>query len=135
MASMVPLLEFRRLIMRSVGKNASSSYWSKAAESQLQHKCIKKLDELGIFSVKIITANKRGVPDLICCYKGQFIAIEFKRPDSVGFRQWGYKVKSAVSEIQKAQGALIQKNGGKFYVVSNEQEFLEVLRSLRIERT
>ena len=39
------------------------------------------------------TSSKRGIPDLLCCYKGKFIGIEVKtatgrlRPDQISFRE------------------------------------------------
>lgn len=49
-----------------------------ARESEIQTKILKYLDSIGAYSVKTIATNKRGVPDILVCYKGKFIAIEVK---------------------------------------------------------
>ena len=41
------------------------------------------LEAKGAYVVKVITASKKGVPDIIGCYKGHFIAIEVKTPTTM----------------------------------------------------
>lgn len=50
-----------------------------AAESKIQGDIIKYLLSIKAYPIKIVTATEAGNPDLIACYKGQFIAIEVKR--------------------------------------------------------
>ena len=51
-------------------------------EQAIQKKILKELKHLEIYAYKNITTNKKGVPDIICCYLGRFIAFEVKRPGS-----------------------------------------------------
>lgn len=36
------------------------------------------MKSIGVYAVKIVVANRSGIPDIICCYRGKFIAIEVK---------------------------------------------------------
>ena len=60
-------------------------------ESAIQKKIKDWLESEGAYVVKVITATKAGVPDLLVCYKGLFIAIEVKTPET----------KNNVSALQK----------------------------------
>ena len=31
------------------------------------------------WAIKVIAANERGCPDIICCYRGRFVGIEVKK--------------------------------------------------------
>lgn len=55
-----------------------------------------------------------GTPDLVACYKGQFIAIEVKR-DTTAVGAWhrGVDERSICQHIQKG---LIEDTGGKFVI-------------------
>jgi len=46
-------------------------------ESKLQAQIIKYLNNVG-YVIKVIVGNKKGIPDIIMCYKGLFVAIEVK---------------------------------------------------------
>lgn len=88
------------------------------SESQIQNKIIKYLESIGAYVRKVIQANKAGVPDLIVCYKGYFIGIEVKRPET----------KSRVSELQAYNLELIEQAEGHALVAWNVemvQEFIE----------
>ena len=50
-----------------------------ALEQQYQKKIAKYLESRGAYVVVIYKA-KKGVPDILACYKGKFIAIEVKTP-------------------------------------------------------
>ena len=49
-------------------------------EQQYQSKIVKYLESRGAYVIKVVAASKKGIPDVIACYKGQFIAIEVKTP-------------------------------------------------------
>jgi hypothetical protein len=50
-------------------------------EQDIQGKIIRKLAELGHYSVNVITASKSGVSDILSCGPtGQFWSIEVKKP-------------------------------------------------------
>lgn len=61
-----------------------------ASEQDIQRKILSHLDSIDAYAVKIITANKRGVADILACHKGQFYAIEVKTPKGVvsPLQQW-----------------------------------------------
>jgi len=61
------------------------------SEQQIQTKIKTWLESQGAYVIKVISATKAGIPDLIVCYKGLFIGIEVKRPST----------KSNVSKLQK----------------------------------
>jgi Holliday junction resolvase len=48
-------------------------------EQAIQTKIIEYLTVIGAYAVKVVKATKAGVPDVICCMNGKFIAIEVKR--------------------------------------------------------
>lgn len=52
-------------------------------EQDYQRNIVKFLEKEGAYVVKVITASKKGVPDVIACYRGRFIAIEVKTPDTM----------------------------------------------------
>lgn len=47
-------------------------------EQQIQHKIIKYLESIGYYVIKIIVANKSGVPDVVAAKNGKVIFIEVK---------------------------------------------------------
>jgi len=60
--------------------------------SKLQSEILKYLKSLPqCWAIKVITANERGCPDILCCYRGTFIAIEVKEGND------------AISPIQEEQ--------------------------------
>ncbi len=60
-------------------------------EQAIQAKILKLLKDRGAYTVKVVTGNKSGIPDIIACYKGRFIGIEVKTPET----------KNNVSKLQK----------------------------------
>ncbi len=65
-----------------------------------------------MWAIKVITANERGCPDILCCVKGRFLGIEVKEG------------KDRLSPIQAEQGDRIGKAGGNFLVVKNFEAFM-----------
>lgn len=51
-------------------------------EQDYQKKIINYLEAHGAYTVKVVSASKKGVPDIIACYKGYFIGIEVKTPET-----------------------------------------------------
>ena len=47
-------------------------------EQELQASIIKYLQAKGGYTVKVVTATKAGVPDIIACLNGKFYGIEVK---------------------------------------------------------
>jgi len=53
-------------------------------EQDYQRKIVKYLEERGHYVVKVISASKKGVPDILACVNGHFLAIEVKTPTTMG---------------------------------------------------
>lgn len=87
-------------------------------EQDIQKKIIDYLEELGAYVVKVVSATKAGVPDLLVCYEGKFIAIEVKTPET----------RNNVSALQSYNLSKIENTGGYSLVawsVEMVKEFLE----------
>lgn len=82
------------------------------SEALLQRKMIKRLEKEGWFVRKIIAANKKGFPDILCCADGKFVTIEVKIPGNVA------------SALQLENISEIQEAGG-YAVVLDSMEGLE----------
>lgn len=89
-------------------------------EQDYQKKIIDFLKSKGAYVVKVIRASKAGVPDVICCYKGRFIAIEVKRPETI----------KNVSKLQAYNLELIQVAGGIGFVAYSKDHVRKVLEAL-----
>lgn len=57
-----------------------------------------------------------GLPDVICCYRGRFIAVECKRPGG-----------GRLSQIQSHELKKISRAGGVALVARGEEAFVEAL--------
>ena len=93
---------------------------SKKPESRLQLKIRKRLEaEIGGFWFKLHTGpfQVAGIPDLIGCVGGYFVALEVKRP--------GEKA----SEIQDEKIQKILQNGGATAVVTTPEEAVRYVRA------
>ena len=88
-------------------------------EQQIQNKIIKYLKAIS-YVVKIISATKAGVLDVIVCYKGRFIAFEVKTPDE----------KTNVSDLQQHNINEIIKNGGLAYIVWELNQVKEIIEGI-----
>lgn len=53
-------------------------------EQKIQSKIKTALEQEGAYVIKVVQASKKGVPDLIACYKGYFLGIEVKKPTTTG---------------------------------------------------
>lgn len=91
-----------------------------ATEQQIQKKIIDYLKSQGCYIVKVISASKAGVPDIIGCYEGVFFGIEVKTPGT----------RNNVSKLQEYNLDMIQEAGGHSTVawnVEHVEDFLEGL--------
>jgi len=86
-------------------------------EQGYQRKIVKALEERGAYTVKVITSTKKGVPDIIGCYKGHFIAIEVKTPTSM----------NNTSKLQDHNLRLINDKGGYAIVAWSAESVMEML--------
>lgn len=68
---------------------------------------------------KVIVANRGGVPDIICCIDGQFVAFEVK---ALG---------NSATPLQSYNIDEIRKNGGIAYVVRSVDEVQTILSEIK----
>lgn len=92
------------------------------AESAVQAKIIRHLKDKGAYVIKTIVTNRAGVPDIIACYKGRFIAIECKDKGK----------KKNVTELQLVHINKIIDAGGKAIVVDCVEDVEELLNDTSI---
>ena len=85
-------------------------------ESKVQAKILKELKSLNIYAHKNITTNKKGVPDIIACYKGYYLAIEVKAKGG------------KTTELQDWNIEQIKKSGGSAIVAYGWEDVAEELR-------
>jgi hypothetical protein len=76
------------------------------SESIIQKEILNYLKDRGAWAVKVIMANQAGCPDILCNYRGRFVAIEIKREGG------------KLSTVQKYQLAQIQAEGGVITVAT-----------------
>lgn len=84
-------------------------------ETHLQHYIQERLGNAGIYWIHISDKSMSGIPDLIMCIKGFFIAVELK----VG--------KNTASELQKSEIKKIIKSKGVAGVAHTWGEFKDVV--------
>lgn len=85
-------------------------------EQRIQGRILKGLKKHGIWATKVITANRNGVPDILACHEGCFVAIEVKTP------------KGRVSKVQEFQIEQIRRAGGIALVATCWKDVAEVLQ-------
>lgn len=89
-------------------------------ERDIQSVILKYLKSKGIYSFKVIKANKSGIPDIVCCYKGLFVSLEVKNPGN-------YNV---AEELQEFNINEIIKSGGIALVVDNLEEVKQLFKDI-----
>lgn len=90
------------------------------SEQQIQTKIKSYLEDQGAYVIKVIAASKKGVPDLVACYKGLFVAIEVKKPTT----------KNNVSKLQQYNLDKINKLGGIGLVAWSVEQIEELINEL-----
>ena len=86
-------------------------------ESEIQKKIIEYLNKIGAYTIKTITTNRNGCPDVICCLNGKFIALEVKAD------------KGIVSQLQEHNIKLIRNSGGIAEVVRSVDDVKRVIEN------
>lgn len=76
-------------------------------ESAIQKKIQDYIKSIGGYVVKVVAAPRAGIPDLLCCIKGKFIAFEVKTESG------------RVSKLQEYNIKQIKLSGGEAYVVNS----------------
>lgn len=89
-------------------------------EKSVQTKIIEYLTLIGGYSVKVVQATKAGVPDVVCCLNGKFIAIEVKR------------IAKHATALQKYKMAEIEKAGGIAFEAHSVEEVKQELNRRNI---
>lgn len=91
-----------------------------AKEGKVQKKIIEYLTNVGAEVVKVERANKRGVSDLLACYKGRFLAIEVKEPNKP----------DNASELQSVFLGRVKRAGGYSTLATSTEEVLILLKKV-----
>ena len=88
-------------------------------EKKVENKIKKWLKDKGYWYFKVHGSiyQPSGIPDILACINGKFVAIEVKRSEG-----------GIISPLQKAQIEMIKKNGGIAGVANSMDEFLEILK-------
>lgn len=91
-------------------------------EARLGHSIKAALEAKGAFVFKVHGSGMMmaGLPDLIVCYKGNYIGLEIKTPTGV------------VSKIQEHTHKKIRAAGGGAFVVRSVQEALDTLLTVDV---
>ncbi len=90
-------------------------------EQNFQSKIVKYLESEGAYVVKVVKANKNGVPDIVACYKGYFLAIEVKTPTT----------RANTSPLQDYNLKLIASAGGIALVAVDVADIVGVIRHIQ----
>jgi Holliday junction resolvase len=90
-------------------------------ETAITRKLVDKLREAGAWVYKVHGSgmSRAGVPDLLCCYKGRFVAIEVKTDTG------------KVSPRQRVELAAINDAGGDAFLCQGMADVDRVVRLLR----
>ena len=88
-------------------------------EKAVENKIKKWLKDKGYWYFKVHGSifQPAGIPDILACINGKFVAVEVKRTKG-----------GIVSALQKAQIEKIKENGGIAGVANSMDEFLEILK-------
>ena len=91
-------------------------------EAMIQAEILRYLRSLGTLCwvIKAAICNERGVPDLLCCYRGRFVAFEVKQPSG------------NLTKLQEATIQRIKDAKGKAYKVSSVEEVKSILANLEV---
>ncbi len=92
-----------------------------AKEQDFQRKIVKYLESEGAYVVKVVAASKKGVPDIVACYKGYFLAIEVKTPTT----------RANTSPLQDYNLKLIASAGGVALVAVDVEDIKGVIRHIQ----
>lgn len=88
------------------------------AEQKIQSKILNMLKQHGAYAVKVMAANRNGIPDILACYKGRFIAIEVKD-------KYGRPTPLQIANIQQIRDA-----NGTAIVAWSVDEVLHILQEI-----
>ena len=94
-----------------------SSDSSSLRESAIQGAILQMLRNRGIYCVKVHQTglSQKGTPDILCCYKGRFIALEVKTATG------------KTTGLQDREHLMIMKSGGICRIVRTVQAVKDIL--------
>jgi len=92
-------------------------------EQQLQKKIIDHLQADGAWIAKVIEGNKRGIPDIIACWRGFFVTVEVKK-DAQAYGRW-LSGSTKGSALQHYQMERIAEAGGTAIIAYDFEIFKE----------
>jgi len=87
-------------------------------EKILQKKILNYLKAENIYAVKVVAANKAGVPDILACVDGKFVALEVK-------------ANSKLSILQANNLKAIELAGGLAAVVKSVDDVMSIVKQCR----
>jgi Holliday junction resolvase len=92
-------------------------------EAAIQAKILKFLRSFGpaCWVIKAAVCNERGVPDILCCYRGRFVGFEVKT------------AKGRISGPQRVQNERIRRARGRAVVVRSVADVRVVLEHIDSE--
>lgn len=92
-------------------------------ESKIQNEILRYLDTFKgvLYHFKTIRCNKNGVPDIIVCYRGKFIAIECKTE------------KGKLSKLQGFARYFINGSGGDYILARSLDDVKEYFEKIKNE--
>ncbi len=95
-------------------------------ETQLTNKIQDYIRSIGGYEIKVFGGGfqRAGVPDILACINGHFVAIEVKSPSGKG----------RASLLQKQNIMEIRKAGGIAFFTDNYDECIEILNDGLYER-
>jgi len=85
-------------------------------ESKIQSKIMKNLKAADIYAHKNITTNRAGIPDIIACVNGKYLAIEVKNE------------KGKATPLQLWNIEQIKNSGGHAIIARSWEDVAEELR-------
>ena len=88
-------------------------------EKNIQSKILKNLKSQGYYAVKMILSSKNGVPDILSCINGKFVAFEVKDGQ-----------KGVVTELQNYNISKIIESGGYAFVVRTFDDYKNAMQKL-----
>lgn len=91
-----------------------------AKEQVIQKKIINYLESEGAYVVKVISASKSGVHDILFCYEGLFGSVEVKTPET----------RNNVSALQEYNMDKIHQAGGHSIVAWELSQVEDLLKRM-----
>lgn len=85
-------------------------------EGRVVRAVTRLLKARGAWQANVTVANRRGVPDLLVCYRGRFVAIECKAPD-----------RGVLSALQAYELDSLQRAGALTVVARSADEVARIL--------